>query len=294
MGQLMKPLAALLLMAASLVAQYSPPSGGAAGPAGPAGPVGPAGPAGSDGAPGVPRYSTHSIISGCQVAWNGGLTFTASATIYLIGQTQYTAAQTNITLSTADPTNPRIDAIVGNSSGAIVAVAGTPAATPAPPSLDPASQIGLTFILVPANGTAPSGASSTLVYDENAGPSTEWTCTKSGTPIALASTSNPYHLTKDIEATAAVNGNYAQCAAAAPFNPTTTNYLVLYLRSKAAWPNKKSIQIQPMLSTTNVGSIVSISEGSFGFTTSNTTSYQQIVIPVTLFGQIASMDTLRF
>lgn len=266
----------------------------AQGPAGPAGPVGPAGPSGQDGAPGVPGYSPNTIISGGQVAWLGSLNFTASATVYQIGGTQYSAAQTNLTLTTADPSNPRIDAIVANTSSAIVVLTGTAAATPAPPAINPATQIGMTFVLVPANGTAPSGTTSTLVYDENAGPTGEWTCTKSGTPIALASTSNPYHLTKDIEATTAVNGNYAQCAAAAPFNPTTVNYLVLYLRSKAAWPKSKAIQIQPMLSTANVGSIVSITEGSFGFTTSNTTSYQQIVIPVTLFGQIASMDTLRF
>ncbi len=264
------------------------------GPAGPAGPVGPAGPNGSDGAPGVPGYSPNSIISGGQVAWTGGLNFTASATVYQIGGTQYTAPQTNLTLTAADGSHPRIDAIVVNTSSAVAVITGTPATTPAPPAIDPSTQLGLTFVLVPTGGTAPTGTASTLVYDENAGPSTEWTCAKSGTPIALASTNNPYHLTKDIEATAAVNGNYAQCAAAAPFSLTTTNYLVLYLRSKATWPSKKSIQIQSYLSTAAVGSIVSISEGSFGFTTANTSSYQQIVIPVTLFGQIASMDTLRF
>lgn len=289
--------------------------GGATGPTGPAGATGatgsaggsgPAGATGStgaqgapglngaNGAPGVAGYSPDQPVTGCGVAWVSGLTFNVAACTYLVANVTYSAPAASLTLATADPSNPRFDAIIVDTSGAASAITGTPAATPVQPTVDESLQLALTYVYIPAGATTPGNFNSTLIYDENAGPSSEFTCTKSGTPIALASTNNPYHGSVDIEATAATTANYVNCQAAAAFDPTTRNYLVFYIRSKAAWPAARRINFQLYLGATAEGSIVAFGDGSFGFSSANTTSYQLIVIPLTSFGKIASVDTLRW
>lgn len=259
--------------------QISKPVQGLPGPAGPAGPVGPPGPAGADGAPGVPGYSPNSLLSGGGVAWIANLQFTVSAASFIVNNVRYSSAETSVTLSAADPTNPRIDVIAVDSTGVVVVIAGTPAASPAKPDVDPATQLELTWVHVAAGATAPSNTVLTDIYHEN----TEWTTAKSGVPINLASTSNPHAGSVDIEATAATTGNYARFTAAATFDPATRTNLVFYLRSKAAWPSTRSLQLSWYNGTARKGSIVTLNESAFGFSSSSTAAYQQIVIPVSLF-----------
>lgn len=253
------------------------------GPAGPAGPTGPAGPAGPQGIPGVPGYSPNTLLSGGQVIWTSGLNFTVSPTSYQIAGTQYTAPQTNLTLSAADPSNPRIDAVVVNTSSVVAVLTGTPAATPQEPTVDPSLQLLLTFVLVPAGSSTPANVTNSLVYDEDVGPPSEWTWSSSGAGFNLASTNNPYSGTKDIEATAVTTGNYVEGAVSPSITASIYNYLVFYVRSKASW-GKKQLQIQFQNAGTLVGSAVVLNDGAFGFSSSQITSYQQIAVPITLFG----------
>lgn len=74
-------------------------------------------------------------------------------------------AGSTVTLSTQDPTNPRVDIIVITAAGAVSAVAGTPAALtttsgPVPPTPS-SSQLEIARIFVPATGTPLSAASIT-------------------------------------------------------------------------------------------------------------------------------------
>lgn len=238
------------------------------------------------------------LWSGCGVQYVSGLTFTVGACSYQIGITTYNSPTTSVTLAAADVTNPRIDLIGVDVTGAVFSVTGTPAASPAEPAVDPSTQIPIIFVTIPANATTPSGISTTTIYDEN----TEWTCTPTAN-INCASTNNPYHLTKDVEATAAVLGNNFTLVkpAAGTTDLSTVNNLVFYIRSKATWPSGKnganaarSLTLTWLSGATQVGNSVALTDGAFGFSSSTTASYQQISIPISLFGTgTTTVTTLR-
>lgn len=292
----MKRIILLLLFAASAFAQlpkYPLSAGGTTvveGSPGPAGPVGPAGPSGQDGAPGEPGYSPNALISGGRVTWRSGLIFDVAAASYYIANVQYSSVATIVTLDAADATNDRIDVIAVDSAGAVVVLKGTPASPPTPESVDLATQLELTWVYIAALATTPSNVVTYDVYHEN----TEWTTSKSGNPITVASTNNPHAGTLDVEATTAVSGNYVQFVAPAPFDPATRNTLSFWIRSKAAWASTRSLQIKWLLSNANKGSVVVLNENAFGFVSSTTSAYQQVVIPMSLFGANGlSVDRLR-
>lgn len=224
------------------------------------------------------------VIVGCGVFWTGGLNFTISAGTYVINGTSYSLSQTNLTLAAADPTNARFDVIALNTSSTAVVIQGTPANPAQIPTVDPATQLYLTAISVPANATTPGNITTTLLYAENVGSPTEWNTSSSGTTWNLASTNNPHLGTKCIEATSLTNNGYAQLQkGSGTFDLSTINQLVFYIRSKAAWNANRSITLQFLNAGTQVGNALSFREGSFGFVTSNTTSYQQIVVPIASF-----------
>jgi hypothetical protein len=232
-----------------------------------------------------PQYITavspggNALISGGGVVATGNLDITISAALYMIQGTFYTAPQTDITLSTADATHPRIDLVVADTNGDFVIIEGTPSANPVKPELDPGSQLEISFILVPAGATS-LVFTNELIYLESA----EWTDTASGAEFDLASTNFPFSGTIDIEATGAGNGDYVNFADSGDNNLAAYNNLVLYIRSKAAWPAQKSFQVRWLdASGVQVGNIVTIDDGTFGFTSTVTGSYQQVVIPVELF-----------
>lgn len=236
------------------------------------------------------------VISGCGVAWTGtGLQFLVSSGTYSINGVTYSVSQTTVTLDAADGSNPRIDLIIVDTTSTATKITGTPAASPVAPSVDPATQLQLTFVYVAAGATTP-GVTNTLLYDENVGASTEWNSSSSGSTWSLASTNNPYSGTKDIEATSVGTSAYAQLQkGSGTIDPSTQNQLVLYIRSKASWSNNRSLTIAFLNSGTQAGNGVSLRDGVFGFTSSNTSSYQQIVIPMLNFGLgSTAVNQIRF
>jgi hypothetical protein len=233
------------------------------------------------------------LISGGGVTWTGLLNFTCSAATYAIGGTVYNSPQTNVTLSAADPTNPRIDVIAVNNAGACAVITGTPAGSPAAPSVDPTSQLALTFATIAANATTPT-LTSILVYDENSTPPTEYTCTPSAN-FNCNSTNNPFHLTHDIEVTTAVATNNVTLVNSGTVNFSSYSTLSFNIRNKANWPNAKSLQICFLNSTTVVGNCIAFKNGVYGFNQTNIASYQQIVIPLSAFALGSTVaDRVRF
>lgn len=233
----------------------------------------------------------NTLLTGGGVAWLGNYDFRVSAATYCIGGVMYASVETDVTLSASDPTDDRIDVIAVDDTGSVVIIEGTPSATPEKPDVDPLTQLELTFIYVPAASTEPTDITSDDVYHENA----EWTMTKSGAPITLNSTNNPHAGTLCIEATSPVLNNYFQAQAPAAFDPADKTNLVLYVRAKATWPATRTIQVRLRNATIALGSVVLIKDGTFGFSTANTTTYQQIVIPMSLFGANGlSADRIRF
>lgn len=242
--------------------------------------VGPPGPQGIPGGEGAPGSSYGSaILSGGQVAWVDGYTYIVSAAQYVINGEPYESPQTTITLDAADVTHDRIDLFVLTTSNTAIALAGDPAANPVQPNVDPSTQVRVSLTIVYA-GTTSASVTSSNIYDEGA----EWSATKSGAPITLNSTSNPYQGSACVEATTAVNGNYAQFQAPAPRDPATDNQLVQFIRSKGQWPTSMSLVVQLYDGNTKRGLPVVIKDGAYGFNSSQTTSYQQLAIPMSAFG----------
>lgn len=246
-------------------------------------------------APTTPGFAPSQILSGCGVEYISGLTFQVGACTYQINGVVYTISTiTSVTLDAADASNPRIDLIVVNTSSAATNVTGTAAASPAQPSIDPATQLALAFITVAAMATTPSAVSLVSIYEED----TEWTSSVTA-HFNAASTSNPYRGTKDIEATAAVLTNAVTLVKPAAGTETLTAYnnLVFYIRSKATWPvgtgasAARSLAIFWLNGSTQVGSQVALRSGVFGFDSSITSTYQQISIPIALFGTAGAAVT---
>jgi hypothetical protein len=258
-------------------------------PRGDKGDKGDPGVAGADGAPGAPGYSPNQIISGGYVAWIDDHRYRVSACVYIIGGVQYSSIETEVILSTPDSTYDRVDLIAVNDAGEVVVVAGTPSGAPARPDVDPATQLALTFAIVPANSTVPPNVTVTDIYHDNV----EWTSAVSAN-LNAASTNNPNAGTKCIEATSAATGNYVQLTAASPVDLSTRNNLVFYIRSKAAWSSKRQLQIWFANSGVRLGSIVVLNQSAFGFDSSITSAYQQIVIPLSLFAVSGTVQQLRF
>lgn len=232
----------------------------------------------------TPGYALSGVISGGGWVWTGGLNYRVSAAVYNIAGTNYTSQEVDLALQAADPTFDRIDIIALDNNSTAVVIQGTPAASPARPALDQASQLELTIVIIPAGGTTPSNAATTLLYDENVGASTEWNTTSSGGGWSLASTNNPYHGTKDIEATSLTTGNFVQLQkGSGTVDLSSQNTLSFYLRSKATWANNRSMTIYFANAGVQIGAAIVFREGSFGFVSSNTTTYQQIVLPTSLF-----------
>lgn len=250
---------------------------------------------------GSPNTSTNAIGSGCGVEYtDSGLIFDVGACTYIIAGTSYaTTTVTAITLDAADMTNPRIDAIVADRSSApaghITKITGTAAMTPATPSIDSSTQLALAYVLVPAMSTTPGDITVTTIYDEN----TEWTCSGSAT-FNCASTTNPYRGTKDLAATnAALNDNFTLVKpAAGTTDLSTVNSLVCYIRSGATWPTGNSganaaryLTLSWLNGSTAVGNGVVLRDGTFGFSSSVTSNYQQISIASGLFGTDSNLVT---
>jgi hypothetical protein len=248
----------------------------------------------------APQYIAPQAISGCGVEYVTGLTYTVGACTYSINGVTYNSPLSTVTLGTADPTNPRIDAIFVDTTQVVQVLPGTPAATPQQPVVDPSTQLELTFVLVPNASTTPANTTLVNIYDEG----TEWTPAKGGTSSAnvnLTSTNNPYHGTHDTEfgtSGTVTTTTYAQYTdpSSGTVNLSNYNALVFYLRNKAAWPSTRSITAQWYNGAAAKGTAVVLSSGAFGFnSTTNITTYQQVSIPVSTFG-IAGIPvtTLRF
>lgn len=232
------------------------------------------------------------LVSGGSVAFAGGRGFTVAAATYVIAGAQYTSPQTTVTLGAGDATNPRFDAIVADTAGTVSVIAGVAASNPSFPDIDQNLYLVLNYVYVPATATSIEVAV-TNIYLEN----TEWTSAVSGATINAASASNPYAGTTDVEATAAAANDYVRFTnGAGQISLASQRQLVFYLRSKAAWPKQKSLQVAFFASGVKVGQAVSITDGAYGFSSSSTAAYQQIVIPITAFGipSTSLVDRIQF
>lgn len=93
------------------------------------------------------------VLSGCGVTGGTDMTPAVAKGAVLSNGALFAVAAADVTIGTADATNPRIDLIVVNSSGALAVRAGTAAVSPKPPART-ANDVVLAFVYVPANDTS--------------------------------------------------------------------------------------------------------------------------------------------
>jgi hypothetical protein len=221
---------------------------------------------------GVNNQSNH-IISGGIVTWSGtGLTYYISACTYMIGGVVYNSPQATITLDPADATNPRIDLFAVDTLNEAIKITGTAAATPLTPQIDQNSQLGLTTgINLPPNATVPTGASSTLIYDEN----TEWTTGGTAT-VNFNNTANPYHGTKDAFVSAySKNSTLTFSGTTQTVNGQTLRFFIDLLNVNY------NFQLQFYNGSTAVSNNLALN--GFGFNPTLFNSYQNVSIPLSSF-----------
>jgi uncharacterized delta-60 repeat protein len=228
------------------------------------------------------------------VIWLQNYDYTVSAANYVILGNQHATVQTDITLDPSDATYDRIDAVVADTNDMIVVITGTPSANPLQPSYDPATQIPLAFINVQAGTTSPACAVLYTVYREDASTPTEWDTVSSSGTIVVNSTNNPRTDTICIEGTAAALGSTITFTPLMSFSSTNITQLDLYIRSKGSWgttANGHRLTVTLYDGATQLGLPVNIPpRGAYGFDSSTTGSYQQIVLSRSLFNISSGLD----
>jgi len=202
------------------------------------------------------------------------LTFTMSAGVITMNGVKVTCAQQNVTLAAADATNPRIDVLYVDDTGTFGKITGTPAATPSQPTVDPTSQLFLTFVNVPATATSITGITNENIYLED----TEWTTTVIGSGVTKNSTTNPFAGTKDVEFTNTPAASGIKFVRSSAMSYDGDGNLQLQIRSKATWNSKRWLTLQWYLAGVAKGQPVVLKSGTFGFDSSVTSSYQLVVI----------------
>lgn len=238
----------------------------------------------------------NNLFSGGHVAWNRLLKFDINPATFYIGCKQYNSNTDSVTLSTADVTNPRIDVIALDTTGHAVVITGVPNANPATPQINPASQVYLTSILVPANAIVPANISNEVIYDENI----EWNVSSSGFPSVNANdVQHPYNLIKDIITPPFANGNLLVFNRSGTININNYQTLILHIRLKGIIPSPNTASIQAFWYTASGDRQVSIPvkiDSKYGFSKLVLNTYQTIIIPIKDFAPFSntSIDGLKF
>lgn len=94
----------------------------------------------------------YGIISGCEPTISGLTVTVGAGIVHLADGTRKEIAETNVTLDSADPTNPRIDLVYIDSTGTVAKVIGTAVASPSAPVL-PTGGISVAQVSVAAGAT---------------------------------------------------------------------------------------------------------------------------------------------
>lgn len=196
---------------------------------------------------------------------------------------------TTIILPAADPDNPRIDAIVLNSTGVAIDT-GIAAADPAVPQID-SCEILLTYVLINAGQTTPANVFQSVIYDEtNAFSSGEATVdTTVNVTMDTLDVTTPVHLLHDINVSTYSVGGYFDYLLPATINLNDYGALKFYLKKTSSnqlvisviWyldNQQQTFSVVPTISQTAPG------------------SYQVIVIPTNFWRviQTSQVNKIRF
>jgi hypothetical protein len=94
----------------------------------------------------------YGIVSGCTPSISGLTVTVGAGVVHLADGTRKEIAATNVTLDSADSTNPRIDLVYINADGVVAKITGTASASPSAPTL-PTGGISVCNVTVAAGAT---------------------------------------------------------------------------------------------------------------------------------------------
>jgi hypothetical protein len=221
------------------------------------------------------------------VTWSGsGLTFDVTPALYYINGVQYTSGTASVTLNAADATNPRIDVIAVDNTGAVVKITGDASSSPVKPQIDPTTQVELSFITIDAGATTPTGVSTTVVYDEN----TEWSLVPQGITID-ANNATSFNGSKAISTSGWSNLNQLTFVNGSALQPANYVTLKLFVRLKSTLSNSANITATLANGSTIVSNEVFLT--GYGLTKSTVGSYQNISIPFSALNLTGTFDRIR-
>lgn len=220
------------------------------------------------------------LISPGSVVHDSLLSFTVSPSIHksCCDGVRYTTDLAHPTLDAADPTNDRID-VIALEGDQVVVVTGTPSATPAKPQLTDC-QTELTFIYIPALATEPGGTTvidTAVIYDQNL---PEWTISTSGITIDADNTVDPYHLTKAISTGAITSASTITFTSSSEYQKSAYSSLRFFTKLKSVFTQQTRFQIYFLNNGVVVSNNVFVTNGTYGFTRTNISTYQEIIIPI--------------
>jgi len=95
---------------------------------------------------------TDCVVSGCGITGGADMTPAVASGVVISNGVWFSVTGADVTISAANGTNPRLDLIVVNSSGALAVRTGTAAAAPKPPARS-ANDVVLGVVYVPASDT---------------------------------------------------------------------------------------------------------------------------------------------
>ena len=236
-------------------------------------------------------FVTKTLISG-GAEWSGsGLTFSVSNLTYTFTGEILTSPATQVGLRDGDALNSRIDAIVVGDDKIISVIEGTPSPDPATPEI-PEDQLLIQYVIVGANETVPTLQQEYVYLDGS-----EWTPisyqtsgTQSGTVSFFSTTPSPY------QGIYCINSNNDQRTGLrftrfANINLSSYTLMTLRVRFNSVIPTTHSLQATLFINTTQQGAIVNLM--NVGLNRSLTGVWQQVIVPMSLFGSITNVNRLQ-
>lgn len=219
------------------------------------------------------------IVSGFDVSWNNGLVYDVAPGVAYVNGKRITYAGGQVTLTTADPSNPRIDIIVVQDDGTVIAVAGDPSANPVKPQAE-ANQLELTLATLDAGASTPNGVASTVLWDGEGADLVTGTTTGSVTFNNTVQAQHGTHST--FVAVGGLAGNQAITYKGTPvYNIGNYNHVKLYIRLGTALAGNRSPDFSFLNGNTVVSNVRPMTD--FGLNRALINQWQTIIIPLSGF-----------
>jgi hypothetical protein len=211
--------------------------------------------------------------------WTGtGLIFDVIWPNYWLDGIQYSGGSDQITLDPADINDNRFDAIIVDINGANY-ITGIASANPELPTIDPLTQILITYVSVPQNSTIPGDVTELMVYNEN----TESTTSSNNGTVDFEATGHPVLGTLNIDCGAFNNTHYLSFLFPSTYLLTNFSLFSFYVNLKAIFTNPTGFTIQLYLSGSPITAPVNITNGLYNFNRTLINAYQLIPIPSSAF-----------